>query len=163
MEIPDLKLTDQNGKKVRLYTDLIKDKVVVLNFFFTSCVNVCLSQGFTLKTLKAQLGGRLGKEVFFISISKDPTRDTPARLKRWGNQFGATNGWSLLTGDEEGISKLVLGLTGEEAASGDHSPVLIIGNDRTGVWGQSSGDSLASELVEVIESVVRPVAVLRLQ
>lgn len=153
MKIPDVEMTDQDGRKVQLYSDLIKGKVVVLNFFFTSCVNVCLTQGVTLKKLKSHLAERFGKEIFFVSISKNPKTDTPAKLKHWGKQFGVGPGWSLVTGDLKVIDELSLSLTAEEAGSAAHSPILIIGNDTTGVWSLASGDASTSELTEVIERV----------
>jgi cytochrome oxidase Cu insertion factor (SCO1/SenC/PrrC family) len=35
--LPDLILLDQNGRRVRFYSDLIKDKIVLISFFYTSC------------------------------------------------------------------------------------------------------------------------------
>jgi cytochrome oxidase Cu insertion factor (SCO1/SenC/PrrC family) len=127
--------------------------VVILNFFFASCVNVCLTQGVTLKRLKSHLAERFGKEIFFVSISKNPKADTPAKLKRWGKQFGVGPGWSLVTGNLKVIDELSLSLTSEEAASAAHSPILIIGNDRTGVWSLAYGEASTSELTEIIETV----------
>jgi protein SCO1/2 len=158
VRVPDIELLDQDGRRVRLYSDLIKGRVVVLSFFFTSCVNVCLSQGLALKSLKARLAGRLGRDVFLVSISKDPWRDTPASLKRWGEQFDAGGGWSLVTGDVPDISSLILGLTGVEAASSIHDPVLLIGNDRTGVWRLGSADATADEVLALIENVAQSAA-----
>src|SRR5262245_57121225 len=45
LPIPDVALLDQHGRQVQLYQDLIKDKVVAINFIFTTCSTVCLPAG----------------------------------------------------------------------------------------------------------------------
>src|SRR5215510_1800366 len=96
--IPDVVLRDQEGRKVRFYSDLIKDKVVVLSFFYTSCNYSCTMQGQTFSKLQSLLGDRLGKSVFLISVSTDPAKDTPQLLKAWGKRYDVQSGWTLATG-----------------------------------------------------------------
>src|SRR5678815_5926762 len=56
--IPDAELLNQDGKKIHFYSDLIKDKVVIVSFFFTSCTLICPMQGEKLSKLQAMLGER---------------------------------------------------------------------------------------------------------
>jgi cytochrome oxidase Cu insertion factor (SCO1/SenC/PrrC family) len=156
VEIPDVEVLDQDGKKVRFYSDLIKDKVVVLNFFFTSCTFVCLPQGRSLAKLKASLAKRFAKEVFFVSVSRDPETDTPRKLKRWGSEFGAGDGWTLVTGEKDVMTRLVADFTGEGLGTQMHSAIIFIGNDRTGAWMEAEGLAPAAELVKAIDSVAGP-------
>jgi protein SCO1/2 len=153
IEIPDVEVLDQDGKKVRFYSDLIKDKVVVMTFFFTSCTLVCPPQGRALAKLKSSLAERFGKEVFFISVSRDPETDTPERLKSWGGEFGAGGGWTLVTGEKGVMTRLVWDFTGEGLGQQMHSPILLIGNDRSGVWTETEGLSAPEEIVKVIDSL----------
>jgi protein SCO1/2 len=153
IEIPDVEVRDQDGKKVRFYSDLIKDKVVVMTFFFTSCTLVCPLQGHALAKLKSSLAERFGKEVFFISVSRDPETDTPERLKNWGRQFGVGGGWTLVTGEKGVMTRLVWDFTGERLGQQMHSPILLIGNDQTGVWTEAEGLSATEELIKVINRV----------
>lgn len=153
LKIPDTALLDQDGGRVRLYTDLIKGKVVVLNFFFTDCVNVCLTQGDTLRKLKARLGDRFGSEVFFVSVSRDPASDTPPELKRWAAVFGVSRGWTLTTGDKDEVGELVWKLTGEGPGRDSHSASLIILNDRTGAWTQVDAFSSLDSIIRVVDSI----------
>ena len=155
-EIPDVKVSDQRGREVRFYSDLIKGRVVVISFFFTSCTLVCPMQGRALARLRAQLGPRLGKDVFLISVSKDPQTDTPARLKRWGADFGVARGWTLVTGAEGAMKKLVWDFTGEPLGPQLHTPFILIGNDRTGAWVEAEGLSPAEELVSIIDGISDP-------
>lgn len=153
LAIPDVEVLDQNGRQVRLYSDLIKGKVVVVSFFFTSCTLVCPIQGRALVKVQTQLGPRLGKEIFFVSISRDPLVDTPERLRRWAANYGVGPGWTLVTGEQDVMTKLLRDFTGESPGDQMHSPVVLIGNDRTGVWTEVGGLRPPEEFVEVIDKI----------
>jgi len=155
IEIPDVEVLDQNGRKLRFYSDLIKGRVVVVSFFFTSCTFVCPPQAHALARLRSSLADRFGREVSFISVSKDPETDTPQRLKTWGRQFDAGGGWTLVTGEKEVMKRLVWDFTGEGLGQQMHSPILLIGNDRTGVWAEAEGLSAPEEVVREIDKVAR--------
>lgn len=137
--IPDAELFNQDGKKVHFYSDLIKDKVVIVSFVFTSCALICPMQGESLSKLQAMLGERLNRDVYLVSVSMDPEADTPERLKIWASQFGAGPGWTLVTGKKSEIDKVAIALTGAPAVKGEHSPVVFVGNDKTGRWIRAYG------------------------
>jgi protein SCO1 len=151
--IPDAELFNQDGKKIHFYSDLIKDKVVIVSLFFTSCASICPMQGESLSKLQATLGDRLGRDVYLVSVSMDPEGDPPERLKIWGLQFGAKPGWTLVTGKKSEIDKVAIALTGAPAVKGEHSPVVFVGSDKTGRWIRAYGlaepakfDSLIAEV-----------------
>jgi protein SCO1/2 len=152
--IPDLNLTDQNGRRVRLYTDLMKGKVVVLSFFYTTCALVCDVQGRNLARLQAGLGGRLGKDVYLISVSRDPATDTPARLGAWAKEHGVRSGWSLVTGDVKEVGGLVARFLSDTVGPVEsHSATVYVVNDRTGTWLASNGLAAPDELMSLIDRV----------
>jgi protein SCO1/2 len=151
--IPDVEVLDQNQRKLRFYTDLFKGRVVVVSFFFTSCTVMCPLQGQALVKLQTALGDKMGKDVFFISVSKDPKTDTPQRLRLWARRYEVKTGWTLVTGRETVMKQLLWDLIGEEPGPQLHSPVVLIGNDRTGVWEDAAGLSSPDKLIEIIERV----------
>lgn len=155
LAIPDVEVLDQDGRRVRLYPDLIKNKVVVISFFFTSCALMCPLQGRTLAKLQAGLGGRLGRDVFFILISRDPEHDSPESLRRWGAAYGVGPGWSLVTGEKDTLANLLRDFTGESTGRDSHAPTFLIGNDRTGVWAEAEGFSSPTALLKVIDRVAQ--------
>jgi protein SCO1/2 len=132
--IPDVELVDQDGKTVHLYQDLVKGRIAALSFVFTTCTTICPLIGANLGQLQAELGQSLGEDISLVSVSVDPATDTPQRMKAWGAQFGAKPGWSLLTGDQETVDQLLkdLGLFTPDVQN--HSPFLLLFNDRTGDW-----------------------------
>ncbi|HWD32924.1 MAG TPA: SCO family protein [Pseudomonas sp.] len=140
---PNTPLTDQDGQQVRFFDDLIKDKVVVINFIFTGCGDTCPLETARLRQVQQLLGERVGRDVFFYSISIDPLSDTPEVLKAYAARFKVGPGWRFLTGDKQQIDALRrrLGLFIEGVDNGrsrDHNLSLIVGNQATGRWMKAS-------------------------
>src|SRR6185369_17077012 len=77
----DVELLNQDGQKLRFYSDVLKNKVVIINTFFTTCTSVCPPLNRNFEKLQEALGDRLGKDAFLVSITVDPETDTPTRLK----------------------------------------------------------------------------------
>lgn len=155
VKIPDLVLRDQEGRKVRFYSDLIKDKVVVLSFFYTSCTYTCGMQGRTLSKLQSLLGERLGKSVFLISVTTDPAKDDPLQLKAWGARYSVQPGWTLVTGEAVEMNKLLIPFTGSPAGGGMHLPATFIGNDRTKLWTGATGMFAPEDLLNAVNNITR--------
>jgi len=157
LDIPllDLELLDQDGKRVRLYTDLIKDKVVILSFFYTSCEYVCSMQGRNFAALQAKLGARMGKDVFLILVTRDPQVDTPQKLKSWGIEYGVKPGWTLLTGGTKEVETLIGIFTGDKTGPVEaHSTGIYIGNDAKGRWIYSDGLLAPDLLIKSIDGML---------
>jgi len=149
---PNVPLTTQDGKEVRFFDDLIKDKVVAINFIYTRCPDTCPLETAQLVRVQNIMGDRLGKDVFFYSISIDPEVDTPEVLKEYKQRFGAN--WTFLTGDKGDIIKLrkKLGLYIAEIQDGsnNHNVSMIIGNQATGRWMKRSPFENAHVLADQI-------------
>ena len=150
MSIPDVELLDQDGRKVRFYTDLVKGKTVAVNFIFTTCTTICPPLGATFARVQKDLGARAGRDVHLISISVDPAVDTPERLKAWGAKFHAGPGWTLVTGAKPQVDELLRALAASTARREDHSPTVLIGNDARGQWTRTYGLAKPSQLVKLI-------------
>lgn len=152
MTIPDVELLDQDGRAVRFYTDLVKGKVVVVNFIFTTCTTICPPLGATFARVQRELGARTGRDVHFISISVDPATDTPERLKAWGAKFHAAEGWTLVTGRKPQVDELLRALGAATASPADHSPTVLVGNDAAGQWTRAYGIARPAVLVGLIDA-----------
>lgn len=140
-------LITQDGEHVRFYDDLIRGKIVAVNFIYTSCMFTCPLETARLVQVQRILRDRVGKDIFFYSISIDPDHDTPAVLKEYKQEFDVGPGWTFLTGKREDIDLLALrlGMTDDpRITSGPgpnldgHTPHLLIGNERTGQWLRNS-------------------------
>jgi protein SCO1 len=139
---PNVELTTQDGKVVHFYDDLIKGKIVALDLIYTTCQYACPLETARLAQVQTLLGDRMGRDVFFYSITIDPDHDTPAVLKEYAEKFHAGPGWLFLTGtpaDIELISRKTGLYTAPDPSNPDgHMPALLVGNEATGQWMRNS-------------------------
>lgn len=156
LRVPDMDLLDQDGEHVHFYSDLVKDKVVAMNFIFTTCTTVCPPMGANFGRLQEELGEHLGKDVQLVSVSIDPTTDTPQRLKAWGEKFSASDAWTFVTGPKADVDQVLRELEVLTPDVEDHGPVALLVNDRTGTWRRVNGltppNKLAKMLTEMMET-----------
>jgi protein SCO1 len=135
-------LVTQDGKTVHFYDDLLKGKAVAINLIYTSCTDVCPLETARLAQVQKLLGDRMGKEIFFYSISIDPKHDSSAVLKAYAEKFQVGPGWLFLTGKQADIAliskKLGLSSLTDVDNSDGHLPSLMIGNEATGQWMRNS-------------------------
>lgn len=150
----DVLLVNQDGVKMRFYNDLLRDKVVIINSFFGTCTGVCLPLNRNLEKVQAALGDRMGKSVHIISISVDPTVDTPASLKAYAKKLHARPGWFFLTGNKQDVDFALKKIGHFVEQKESHLNIFIIGNERTGLWKKAFGLASSDELFKVVESVV---------
>src|SRR5205085_2381511 len=150
----DVLLVNQNGERMRLYSDLLKGKVVIINAFFATCQGSCLPMNRNLEKVQAALGDHVGKDVNIISISVDPTVDTPAALKVYAEKLHAKPGWYFLTGERQNVELALRKLGQYVEDKQNHTNIIIIGNERTGLWKKAFGLAASDELIKVVESVL---------
>lgn len=150
----DVLLVNQNGEKMRLYSELIRGKVVIINAFFATCQGSCLPMNRNLEKVQEALGDRIGKDVYILSISVDPTVDTPPLLKAYAQKLHARPGWYFLTGDKANVDFALKKLGQYVDDKQDHLNLFIIGNERTGLWKKAFGLAPSEELIKVVESVL---------
>jgi protein SCO1/2 len=150
----DVELLDQEGRTVRFYSDVLKNKVVIINTFFTTCTSICPPLNRNFEKIQEALGDRLGKDAFLISISVDPETDTPTRLKQYSLRFHARPGWLFLTGKKENVNWALYKLGQYVETKDDHTSILIIGNEPKGLWKKAFGLAKAEELMRIVEDVI---------
>ena len=149
MRIPDVAVQDQNGKTLNFYTDLVKGKVVAINFVFTTCTTICPPLTATFRRVQLQLAEQ-NSPAQLISISVDPAIDTPERLRDFAAKFKADPGWAFVTGNTSDINSLLQQLGVAVTNKNDHTPMILIGNDEAGYWTRAYGLSSPTSLVKLI-------------
>lgn len=139
---PNVPLTTQDGKTVHFYDDLLKGKIVAIDMIYTHCVDSCPLETARLAQAQKLLENRVGKDIFFYSITLDPKRDTPEALKQYAEKYHVGPGWLFLTGKPDDIDLLSkkLGLYSDpDAGSRDgHTPTLLLGDEPAGQWMKNS-------------------------
>lgn len=164
---PNFALITHEGKKVRFYDDLIKDKIVLINMMYAKCEGICMPVTMNLKRVQKLLGDRVGKDIFFYSITLKPEEDSPATLKSYAEMHGVGPGWFFLTGVPADIEVLrrKLGFTNPDpkldADKSQHIGMVRYGNERLELWAACPGMAHASWIVESISFVDWPPATTR--
>lgn len=145
-------IVTHDGRTLRFYDDLIKDKIVVVNFIYTSCRDVCSLATARLAQARELLGDRVGRDIFFYSITLDPVLDGPEVLRKYADNFYSGPGWLFLTGEPDDIDLIRHKLGERSKTIGDHRNDVLLGNDATGEWGR---DSVFSDTAQLVQSILR--------
>jgi protein SCO1/2 len=156
LHFPNVLLTTHEGKKVRFYDDLLKDKIVLINFMYAKCEGIC--PGITTNLVKVQrlLGDRVGRDIFMYSFSLKPQEDTPQKLTEYAKMHKVGPGWQFLTGDPADMELLrrSLGFTDPDpvvdANKSSHIGNVRYGNEPLERWAACPGMAHASFIVESI-------------
>jgi protein SCO1 len=124
----DNAVVNQDHQRLRFYTDLLEDKVVLLSFFYTSCPDFCPLMMDKLARVRELLEPQERAAIRFVSISVDPEQDTPARLRAFAERFEVGPGWDLVSGEQASLDEITsrLGQYTDDAQS--HTTLLLAGN-----------------------------------
>lgn len=159
---PDLVLTTHEGKKVRLYDDLVKDKIVIINFMYAKCEGVCPPVTANLVKVQNLLGDRLGKDIFIVSFTLKPEQDTPEVLRKYAEAYKVKKGWTFVTGKAEDMETVrrKLGFTDPDPERDrdktNHIGNISYGNEPLQRWGGAPGTSKPSFIVQMVSWVDWP-------
>ncbi|MCF4998495.1 SCO family protein [Pseudomonas syringae] len=153
VKFANVPLLDQNGKTVRLEPDLVRDKIVVMSFIYTSCTTVCPVVSSIMGKVQKQLGARVGEEVQLVSISIDPQRDDPQRLQDYARAFQKGPGWSWLTGSAQSISDTLKGLGSFSGDFKNHQPLILVGDGNSRHWTRYYGFTDPALLTKEVEKL----------
>ena len=153
--LPNVPLVAHTGEKVRFYDDLIHAKTVLLNFFLVGCTDgSCSTNIATMRKVQDLLGERMGRDIFFYSITLQPHLDTAKILKAYAEKFEIKPGWTFLTGRPANVDRLRRGLgfvdsdPERDKDLNNHTVMARYGDDRLERWGgvslRSSPENIAS-------------------
>jgi protein SCO1/2 len=154
---PNVQLVDHNGRTVRFYDDLLRGKVVAINFVYTTCTEICPLDIAQMRRVQQILGDRVGEDIYFYSISINPERDTPAQLRRTMQTYDVGPGWTFLTGTVADVDELQrrFGIEPAERGNlGEHEASVIMGNEATGQWIKRTSFENPQNLANILASTL---------
>lgn len=153
----NVSLRTHEGRTVRFYDDLLKDKAVVVQFLYTQCTLRCPKTTATLREMQKLLGGRVGRDIFMYSITVDPGHDTPAVLRAYARETGARPGWVFLTGDRADIG-LVRRNFGDDPSltfdNSNHLNLIAYGVEAMERWGSMPAWTEPATMVKLVTAIV---------
>lgn len=152
---PNVLLVTQDKKTVRFYDDLIKNKVLIIQFMFTNCEQYCLMVTPNLVRVQTELQKHAAGRVTMISITVDPVHDTPGVLKEYTTKFRVQPGWQFLTGQKKDIDEIRrgLGVYDPDDKKIEHMNVLTIGKESSGQWLAIEGLAKPDDIVQTVLSL----------
>lgn len=152
---PNVPLVTQDKKTVRFYDDLVKNKVLIIQFMFTNCEKFCPMVTPNLVRVQKQLQERAANIVTMISITVDPSHDTPGVLKEYASKFHVQPGWQFLTGQKSDVDQIRrgLGVYDPDDKKIEHMNVLTIGKESTGQWLAIEGLAKPEDIVQTVLSL----------
>jgi protein SCO1 len=162
VRLAEAKLVDQHGTARDFKNDVVGKKIVVIDFVYTTCTTVCPVMSALFAQVQAKLGRRAGGEVALVSMSVDPARDTPARLKEYSARYEAGPGWTWLTGDKQAVDEVLKSLGAYTPNFEDHPALVLVGDGASGKWTRFYGfpdpDQIVTKVTELGSARMRPVA-----
>ena len=147
---PNLPVVNQNGETLKFYDDLIKDKIVIVMFIYTSCTDICPLTTARMTLIEDKLGPAVGRDIFIVSMTVDPEVDTPEKLKAYSKSFATGPGWTFVTGKPEDIRAINYRLGERSKILSDHRNEIVLGNDVTGEWQR---DNVMGDLDRVVTTI----------
>jgi len=150
-KLPDVELLDQDGQKVRFYSDLVRGRTVAIDFVFTNCQTICPVLGANFAKA-SRLLEKDGAKFMLISLSVDPTNDTPASLRAYAAKFGSGPAWRLLTGEKRNVDELLRALGAYTPDKTAHSAEVLIGNGQN-PWIRGNGMGSPAKIVQLMRNV----------
>jgi len=127
-------LVDQDGRKLRLASDALAGKIVVVSFIYTNCTDTCPLVSQTFAQLQASLAPMMNDKVRLVSLTVDPVRDTPERFKEYAAHFEPKPGWLWLTGDIGNVATALQSFGIHITNPENHPAQILVGDARTGRW-----------------------------
>ena len=153
IQLHDLELLTQDGNRVKFKSDVIGDKLVAITFIYTFCTTICPIYNAIFTQLQDLLGERQGKDVILISMTLDPARDIPRRMKREAHKFKAKPGWFYLTGKKQNVDQVLRGMDAYFPDFVEHPPMALIGDGKTDTWRRFNGFPRPQQLLAMIDEL----------
>jgi len=155
VEVPEgLILTDRLGEQLDLLRDVIGDRVAVVNFVYTNCTTVCPVTSTIFSMVQNHLDGRMGEEVVLVTLTVDPARDTPQRLRSYANSFAPGEDWIWLTGDNGTVESALRAFGAYTANFEDHPAMVLVGDASNATWyrlyGFPAPEAIENKIAELL-------------
>ena len=153
IDLRDQMLMTQHGEDVMFVSDVIGDNIVVMDFVYTTCTTICPVLSALFSQVQTKLGDDVGDEIWLVSMSVDPIRDTPQRMKAYSAKHRAGDGWLWLTGPKPAVDDVLTGLGAYTTSFEDHPSMVLIGDGRTGEWRRLFGFPNPDRIVQIVDEL----------
>jgi protein SCO1 len=162
LHLPNVPLLTHDGRQVRFYDDLVKDRIVTLNFFYTKCDEICPAVTANLARVQKLLGAAVGTRLFMYSFTLKPEQDDVPAIRAYRDMFRAGPGWTFLTGEPADLEKIRRGIGFQypqpaiDRDKSQHIGNVRYGNEPLMLWAACPGLANAPYVAESVSWMLRP-------
>lgn len=153
IQLPDTALTDHRGKTAAFKSQLLGDRLVLVNFIYTTCTTVCPAHSALFADVQQRLGERAGRDVALVTVTVDPVRDTPLRLKAFSAPYQPGPGWSFVGGRKQDVDEVLKALGAYTPNFVDHPAAVLVGDPRSGEWTRFFGFPSSQQLLARVDEL----------
>lgn len=148
--LTDTPLLDQDGRKLKFKSEALGDRIAVVGFIYTTCTTVCPVVSAVMAQVQDKLRARMGRDVSLVSITVDPVRDTPARMKQYAAKLGSGAGWTWLTGPKPQVDEVLKVFGAYTPNFAEHPALIVVGDAMSGRWLRFFGFPTPDQLADAV-------------
>jgi protein SCO1/2 len=153
LRLPDTALLDHDGRSRRFASEVIGERIVLVDFVYTTCTTVCPIASALFAQVQQRLGERLAQDVRLVTVTVDPVRDTPARLKTYAARYDSGAGWTWLTGAKPQVDEVLKALGAWTPNFENHPPLVLVGDAKAGRWLRFYGFPTPEQLTDAVREL----------
>ena len=146
-------LLDQHGRTLKFKSEALGERIAVIGFVYTTCTTVCPVVSAVMAQVQDKLGARLGRDVALVTVTVDPVRDTPARLKEYGAKLGSGAGWTWLTGPKPQVDEVLKVFGAYTPNFTEHPALVLVGDAKSGKWLRFYGFPTPEQLMAAVNEL----------
>ena len=149
-KLTETPLLDQEGRTLKFKSEVLGERIAVIGFVFTTCTTVCPVVSAVMAQVQEKLGARLGRDVALVTVSVDPVRDTPARMKAYGTKMGSGANWTWLTGPKPQVDEVLKVFGAYTPNFTEHPALIVVGDAKSGKWLRFYGFPTPEQLMAAV-------------
>ena len=152
-KLSETPLLDQHGRTLKFKSEALGERIAVIGFVYTTCTTVCPVVSAVMAQVQDKLGARLGRDVALVTVTVDPVRDTPARLKEYGAKLGSGAGWTWLTGPKPQVDEVLKVFGAYTPNFTEHPALVLVGDAKSGKWLRFYGFPTPEQLMAAVNEL----------
>ena len=152
-KLTDTPLLDQDGRKLMFKSDALGERIAVIGFVYTTCTTVCPVVSAVMAQVQDKLGARMGRDVALVTLTVDPVRDTPKRMKEYGAKMGSGTGWTWLTGPKPQVDEVLKVFGAYTPNFTEHPALILVGDAKSGKWLRFYGFPTPDQLMAAVNEL----------
>ena len=152
-KLSETPLLDQHGRTLKFKSEALGERIAVIGFVYTTCTTVCPVVSAVMAQVQDKLGARLGRDVALVTVTVDPVRDTPARMKEYGAKLGSGAGWTWLTGPKPQVDEVLKVFGAYTPNFTEHPALVLVGDAKSGKWLRFYGFPTPEQLMAAVNEL----------